>query len=251
MYDYGNSEDGTFYYVMEYLPGMNLDEIVKGNHPLPAQRVIHLLTQVCDALAEAHCQGFIHRDLKPANIFAARRGGMHDVAKLLDFGLVRQTAPASGTSQPDSDSADDGLTRDGSITGSPLYLSPEQAMGEPPDRRSDIYSLGAVAYYLTTGQPPFVDSNAMRVIMSHARDIPTNPMVLTPDLSPQLAQVIMTCLEKKPENRFDNVHLLKHALQDCVIDRHWTNDDSAAWWKDHGCPHKKKLDAEILQLAAV
>ncbi|MCC7334258.1 MAG: protein kinase [Pirellulaceae bacterium] len=244
IFDYGNTEDGVFYYVMEYLPGMNLDEVVRMNGPLPANRVVYLLKQVCEALAEAHGQGLIHRDIKPANIFSARRGGMYDVAKLLDFGLVRQTGLDTSP-----DGQDDDLTRDGSITGSPLYMSPEQALGEVPDERSDIYSLGGVAYYLTTGQPPFSHDNAMRVILSHARDVPTPPSELNPSLPPELEQVIMKCLEKKPEDRFANVRLLQRALIDCETDEVWSAEMAAHWWKRHGCPHKKKLDAEVLGLS--
>ncbi|MCA9269331.1 MAG: protein kinase, partial [Planctomycetales bacterium] len=130
IYDYGHADDGTFYYVMEFLPGLNLQELVQRYGPLPPERVIHLLGQVCDALGEAHGANMVHRDIKPANIFAAQRGGLYDVAKLLDFGLVKPIASL--------DSAN--LTQDGSITGSPLYMSPEQSTGDDaPDRRSDIY----------------------------------------------------------------------------------------------------------------
>jgi len=244
IYDYGNTEDGIFYYVMEYLPGMNLDEIVQMNGPLPANRAVYLLKQVCEALAEAHSEGLIHRDIKPANIFSAKRGGMYDVAKLLDFGLVRQTALPAGPPGQDND-----ITREGSITGSPLYMSPEQALGEVPDERSDIYSLGAVAYYLTTGRPPFNDENPMRVIMSHTHDVPTPPSELNSDISLRLEQVIMKCLEKKPADRFANVRLLQRALIDSEPDDAWTAEAADHWWKHHGCPHKKKLDAEVLELS--
>lgn len=244
IFDYGNTADGVFYDVMEYLPGMNLDEVVRMHEPLPANRAIYLLKQVCEAIAEAHGQGLIHRDIKPANVFSARRGGMYDVAKVLDFGLVRQIGLAASPDGPDGD-----FTREGTITGSPLYMSPEQALGEVPDERSDIYSLGGVAYYLTTGQPPFVHDNAMRVILSHARDVPTPLSELNPDVPAGLAQVIMKCLEKKPEDRFANVRLLKQAVIDCETDDVWNAEQAAHWWKHHGCPHKKKLDAEVLELA--
>ena len=244
IFDYGSTEDGIFYYVMEYLPGMNLDEIVRMEGPLPANRTVYLMKQVCEALAEAHSQGLIHRDIKPANIFSARRGGMYDVAKLLDFGLVRQTGMATSSVGQDVD-----LTSEGSITGSPLYMSPEQALGEVPDERSDVYSLGAVAYYVTTGQPPFVNENPMRVIMSHAHDAPTPPGELNPGVPLKLSQVIMKCLEKKLEDRFANVRLLQQALHDCETDDVWNPDKAAHWWKHHGCPLKKKLDAEVLELS--
>ncbi len=243
IYDYGSTDEGVFYYVMEYLPGMNLDEIVQMNGPLPVGRALHLLRQVCDALAEAHCLGLIHRDIKPANIFAARRGGQHDVAKLLDFGLVRQSG-FHGVAEIDED-----LTRDGSITGSPLYMSPEQALGETPEARSDIYSLGAVTYFLLTGRPPFVDEKAMRVIMAHARDIPELPSQRNANISSRLDAVVMKCLEKNPADRYANVHELKRELADCETTSVWKSEDSENWWKEHGCPHKKKLDAEVMKLS--
>jgi serine/threonine-protein kinase len=149
IYDYGHAADGTFYYVMEYLPGLNLDELVKQHGPLPAARAIHLLRQVCGALAEAHAIGLVHRDIKPGNVLACQRGGRHDVAKLLDFGLVQTHTLAGGGAEASR------LTQTGAIAGTPAYMSPEQAAGKADlDARSDIYSLGAVAYFLLTGRPP-------------------------------------------------------------------------------------------------
>src|SRR5256885_2896070 len=144
VYDYGRTDDGTFFYVMEYLPGLSLAELVERHGPLPPERVIYLLRQACQALREAHGMGLIHRDIKPANIFAAQRGGLHDVTKLLDFGLAKRKAEAPAMQ----------LSQHGSITGSPLYMSPEQASGQRADHRSDIYALGAVAYFLLTGYAP-------------------------------------------------------------------------------------------------
>ena len=168
IFDYGRTEDGTFYYVMEYLPGLSLFDLVTRHGPLPAGRVIYLLRQTCDALGEAHAMGLIHRDIKPANIFAAQRGRHYDVAKLLDFGLAKPVATLDEESEQ--------LTQAGSITGSPLYLSPEQAMGEvEPDARSDLYSLGAVGYFMLTGRPPFTYDKPMRLLIAHAREIPASP----------------------------------------------------------------------------
>ena len=148
---------------MEYLPGKSLAEIVEDYGPLPPGRVIFLLRQVCDALVEAHSLGLIHRDIKPGNIFVAERGGIFDVAKLLDFGLVRDSYSANDQSLR--------LTTEGTITGSPLFMSPEQAIGDSqPDARSDIYSLGAVAYFLLTGRPPFEGSKPLKVIFAHVND---------------------------------------------------------------------------------
>src|SRR6185437_6788863 len=175
-------DDGTFYYVMEFLPGMNLSELVREHGPLPAARAIHLVRQACNALAEAHDLGLVHRDIKPANIFAAIRGGRHDVAKLLDFGLAKPLL--------DADSAQ--LTQDGAITGSPLYMSPEQAIGDrDPDARSDIYAVGAVLYFLVTGRPPFDDEKPMKVLIAHAHEPPPPPSQLNPAVPDDVELIIM------------------------------------------------------------
>ena len=175
IYDYGLSQDGTYYYVMEYLPGLSLAELVERHGPLPPGRAVYLLRQVCLALREAHAAGLIHRDIKPSNIFAARRGGMDDVAKLLDFGLVRPATAAQA----------DHLSAEGQILGTPQFMSPEQAVGAPElDERSDIYSLGAVAYYLLTGRPPFDDEVAIAVL-DRARPRPGGPAVARPPRHPR------------------------------------------------------------------
>jgi serine/threonine-protein kinase len=138
IYDYGRAADGTFYYAMEYLPGLTLAQLGERHDPLPPARVVHLLRQVCGALREAHGVGLIHRDVKPANIIVCNRGGVHDVVKLVDFGLVAAIEPDAGGRQ---------LTQDGAIAGTPEYLSPEQAEGVARlDGRSDIYSLGGVTH---------------------------------------------------------------------------------------------------------
>ena len=146
IYDFGHLEDGTFFYVMEHLDGFNLQEFVDRHGPPPAARVVYVLRQICGALSEAHNIGFIHRDIKPENILLCCLGGQHDVAKLFDFGLVRTV----GEDEPSSK-----ITRDGASVGTPHYMSPEQVIGEEVDQRSDIYSLGAVAYFLLTGKTPF------------------------------------------------------------------------------------------------
>jgi len=221
IFDYGRSEDGTFYYVMEYLPGMNLGEIVKRFGPMPAARVIHLVRQACDALQEAHDLGLLHRDLKPANLFAAVRGGHYDVAKLLDFGLAK---PLS-----DLDTAQ--LTADGSITGSPLYMSPEQATGDKePDPRSDIYSLGGVLYYLLCGHPPFENEKPIKVLISHAHD-PVPPLSqYREDVPLDLEAIVMRCLSKNPDDRYQSAAELASALEDCEHYGVWSRDHARNWW---------------------
>jgi serine/threonine-protein kinase len=222
IFDYGCTADGTFFYVMEYLPGMSLAEIVERFGPMPPERVIYLLRQTCDALSEAHAAGLIHRDIKPANIFAAQRGGVYDVAKLLDFGLVKPVIE----DQPIH------LTADGSIAGSPLFMSPEQALGDAkPDARSDIYSLGAVGYYLLTGRPPFESDKPIKVLFAHAHEPVLPPTKLLPGIPADLEQVILRCLAKKPAERFQSAAVLRDALTACERADRWNRASAAAWWK--------------------
>ncbi|MFO0918317.1 MAG: serine/threonine-protein kinase [Planctomycetaceae bacterium] len=227
VYDYGHTDDGTFYYVMEYLPGLNLGELVQRFGPLPIGRAIHFLRQTCAALREAHGEGMIHRDLKPANIYAAERGGVYDVTKLLDFGLVAD--PREGgwlTESAESQQAP--------FAGSPLYMSPEQAMGSSSlDSRSDIYSLGAVGYYLLTGRPPFEGRSPWRVMQAHARDAVRPPSQFRPDLPADLEVVLLKCLAKRPQDRFADVVELGQALLVCAADHPWTFVDAEDWWMTH------------------
>jgi len=222
IFDYGSTDDGTFYYVMEYLPGLSLADLVERYGPLPPERVIYLLAQACDALREAHGLGLVHRDIKPGNIFAAHRGGVHDVAKLLDFGLAKAAADAPSVQ----------LTQDGSITGSPLYMSPEQALGETePDARSDIYSLGAVAYFLLVGRPPFDNQNPMRVMVAHAHDEVIPPSRFRPDVPTDLEQVVLRSLAKDPEQRYQTAAALGRALDQCSSAGEWSREQAAVWWE--------------------
>ncbi len=220
IFDYGHDEAGTFFYVMEYLPGMNLGDIIKQFGPMPASRVIHLLRQTCDALGEAHDSGLIHRDIKPANIFAAERGGHHDVAKLLDFGLVK----------PVAEHANIDATLDGTLAGSPLYMSPEQSVGDEPDVRSDIYALGAVAYFLLTGQPPFNHTQSIKVLMAHAHESPLPMSKLVSDIPRDLEQIVMRCLAKEPSDRYQTAMDLRSALSQCADADSWTDADALSWW---------------------
>jgi serine/threonine-protein kinase len=224
IYDYGRTEDGTFFYVMEYLPGLSLAELVERHGPLPPERVIHLLRQACRALEEAHGLGLIHRDLKPANLFAAHRGGLHDVTKILDFGLAKRQVETPAMQ----------LSHHGSITGSPLYMSPEQASGQRADHRSDIYSLGAVAYCLLTGQAPFRGDNALSVMIAHARDPANPPTALRPDIPQDLERVVLRCLAKDPGDRYQDAASLGRALADCASADLWTERRAAEWWRASG-----------------
>ncbi|HWL07084.1 MAG TPA: serine/threonine-protein kinase [Planctomicrobium sp.] len=237
IYDFGRTDDGTFYYVMEYLPGMSLDQIVEMHGPLEASRVLHLLVQTCDALAESHAHSLVHRDIKPANIFAARRGGTDDVAKLLDFGLVRSTAPETSLH----------LTQESVVTGSPLYMSPEQARGDEADHRSDIYALGCTAYFLLTGRPPFDETSAVKLLLAHAQKAPEPPSVHRSSIPQDLEAVILKCLEKSQDQRYSNVLELRDALTSCRDYGGWNRQSAYNWWTDFGCPKKRDLDHRISQ----
>jgi serine/threonine-protein kinase len=218
VYDYGHAEDGTFYYVMEYLPGLTLEALVKQAGPLPPARAIHFLRQVCGALEEAHGRGLIHRDIKPGNVMICERGGIRDFAKLLDFGLV---LPAAW------DMRGDKLTQDGTVTGTPAYLSPEQAGGqEAVDRRSDIYSVGALAYFLLTGLPPFAGRSGMKLIAAHLYEVPEPFSRQRPDVPADLEAVILRCLAKDPNARFPDAQSLNAALSSCAAAEHWTARDA-------------------------
>jgi len=223
IFDYGRTEDGTFFYVMEYLPGLSLEDLLERHGPLAPERVVHLIRQVCQGLREAHGMGLIHRDIKPDNLFVAQRGGLYDVAKLLDFGLVKPVAETSSAR----------LTRDGAISGTPLFMSPEQALGRDDlDARSDIYSLGAVAYAMITGRPPFGGSNPLEVMIAHAHDEVALPSQLQADVPADLERVVLRCLAKRPEERFQNAESLEQALAECAAANRWTQAHAARWWTE-------------------
>jgi eukaryotic-like serine/threonine-protein kinase len=224
IFDYGHTEDGTFYYVMEYLPGLNLQDLVDQSGPLAPERSVALLRQVASALREAHAIGFIHRDIKPSNIISCERGRVFDVAKLLDFGLVKGFGQSKELI---------GATQDGAITGSPAYMSPEQGIGKPLDARSDIYSLGAVAYFLLTGQMPFIRDNPMQVILAHVHDEVVAPTALCPGIPDEVERIVLRCLEKEPGNRFQSVEELETAFADCRLEHCWTQNRARLWWEDH------------------
>lgn len=223
IYDYGHADDGTFYYVMELLPGLSLEDLVRRYGPLPPERAVHFLRQVCKALREAHAKGLIHRDIKPANIIAAERGGVYDVAKLLDFGLVREQT---------GEKTDRGSTPSESFSGSPLYMCPEQMKAyDRLDARSDIYSLGAVSYYLLTGRPPFEGDSIWKIINAHSHDSVKPPAEVNPGVPPDLELVVIRCLAKLPGNRYQDMGGLDKAFGDCACAGKWTEEQAAAWWQ--------------------
>jgi hypothetical protein len=226
IFDYGRTPEGIFYYAMEYLEGMNLDDLVRRFWPLPEARVVHILRQVCGALAEAHVAGLVHRDVKPANIFLTCRGGLYDFVKVLDFGLVKALDSAAGAN----------ITSANVVTGTPLYLSPE-AVDHPDqvDPRSDVYAIGAVGYFLLTGGPVFTGSTVLEICMKHVQATPEPPSVRSGrPISPALEALVLRCLAKAREARPANASELLHELESCPLAGHWTRADAAAWWADFG-----------------
>jgi serine/threonine-protein kinase len=223
VFDYGHAADGTFYYAMEYLPGLDLERLVHQHGPLPPGRVVFLLRQVCGALTEAHAAGLIHRDVKPSNLLACERGGRHDVAKLLDFGLVRTPRRGQGG---------DTLTQVGSFAGTPAYVSPEQAANQAElDGRSDLYSLGVVAYFLLTGRPPFVYPTVVQTLAAHLGEPVPPPTRFRADVPADLEAVVLRCLEKDPTRRFGDADSLERALGTCACADTWSWDRAARWWR--------------------
>jgi hypothetical protein len=230
VFDYGRTPDGIFYYAMEYLEGAALDEIVEESGPMPPRRVIHLLDQIAGALSEAHGIGLIHRDIKPANIFLTQQGGVADVAKVLDFGLVKQV-DESHLEKPEL-----GLTHEGKITGTPQYMAPEALTApETVDARTDLYSLGAVAYFLLTGEHVFTGRTLVEVCSHHLHTAPLPPSLrLGAELPSDLEQLVLSCLEKDPGRRPESARALQMALRSCRDARSWSEEDAQRWLDTHG-----------------
>ncbi|HEX8203022.1 MAG TPA: serine/threonine-protein kinase, partial [Isosphaeraceae bacterium] len=219
IYDYGLTDEGTFYYVMEYLRGSSLDKLVADRGPLPYGRAVYLLRQACDGLAEAHAAGLVHRDVKPGNVLVACVGTRADVVKLLDFGLVKD--PSAGAHDPE-----------GEVSGTPQYMAPEQVAADPAlDGRCDIYSLGAVAYFMLTGHPPFTARNAVDVMLAHAHRAVEPPSAHRPGLPADLEAVVPRCLEKDPASRYPDALALKAALDARQSAGEWDAAHAALWWR--------------------
>jgi eukaryotic-like serine/threonine-protein kinase len=225
IFDYGQTPEGVFYYAMEYLSGVNLEDLVRLDGPQPAARVIQILRQVAASLAEAHGIGLVHRDIKPSNvILVAERGGAADVAKVVDFGLVKEF---------DEDS---GLTRDGRVAGTPHYLSPE-AITSPRkvSPRSDLYSLGCVGYYLVTGQRVFDGRTVIEVCNQHLTATPVSPTErLGRPVPASLSAILMALLEKDPERRPASAQDLVTMLDAIDDTARWTTEEARAWWNLRG-----------------
>jgi serine/threonine-protein kinase len=225
LYDFGVTEDQTLYFVMELLDGMDLETLVREQGPVPANRVIHILRQVCESLEEAHASGMVHRDIKPANIHLGRVGMRHDFVKVLDFGLVKSEAsPSTGDSL---------ATAAGLTPGTPAYMAPEMASGESVDGRADLYGLGCVAYYLLTGQLVFQASNTFQMLAKHLQERPVPPSQRTELVVPAaLDQVVLACLAKKPADRPASATELDRMLGAIEIEP-WTEEMAERWWNLH------------------
>jgi serine/threonine-protein kinase len=222
LYDFGVSEAGSFYFVMELLDGQDLASLVQGFGPLPPERVVAVLRQACRSLGEAHEAGLLHRDIKPHNLFLCRLGLDFDVVKVLDFGLVKSLREG-----------DANLTADGAVTGTPAYMPPERVLGGAADERSDIYALGCVGYWMLTGQTVFT-GEPMAIMIQHARAAPKPPSEASGLPIPQrLEEIILACLEKAPEKRPSSAMDLWRQLGEVALEAPWTPERAESWWRDH------------------
>ena len=222
---------------MEYLEGLNLEELVRDDGPQDAGRVIHILEQVSGALTEAHEVGLIHRDIKPANVILCERGGMPDVAKVVDFGLVRSVVTTGGD-------ATMMMTTTNMLTGTPLYMAPESIKGaEFADGRSDLYALGAVGYFLLTGHPLFESTNLAEVVGHHLHTEPPRPSARSGRaVPPDLETIIMRCLAKAPDDRFGTARDLARALHESGKSTPWSLEVADTWWDSFESAHQRGAD---------
>ena len=256
VFDYGRTTDGIFYYAMELLEGASLDEVVEIDGPQPEERVIHLLEQAAASLAEAHDAGLIHRDVKPGNILVVDRGGISDLVKVLDFGLVKDVgfrADGEVKSEP-------ALTMANTITGTPLYIAPETVTApETVDARADLYALGAVGYWLLTGTHVFDGTSIVEVCAHHLHSKPEPPSTrLGAPVARDLETLLLECLAKRPEDRPASAHVLRERLRACAAAGRWTNARAAEWWAVHrhelgsdrgrASSAKVAVDARVAQL---
>ncbi len=229
LFDFGVADDGSFYYVMELLDGLDLQRLVERYGPLPPERAIYLLRQVCQSLSEAESHGLVHRDIKPANLFVCRYGGEHDFVKVLDFGIAKGTPELTETG-----AIAIGFTLDNIVQGTPAYIAPEQAMGSPVDSRADIYATGCVAYFMLTGKPVFAGETPMAVLVQHAKTEPPAPSASSElPIPPALDQLILECLAKSPADRPQSARALAQRLAEISGPNPWSEERARAWWQTH------------------
>jgi len=228
IFDYGRTSDGVFYYAMELLDGLTLEAVLAAGGPLPPRRVVHVLRQVASALVEAHDAGLVHRDIKPSNILLCSRGGVLDVAKVLDFGLVCEMAvePARG-------SGGDVPGERRPLAGTPPYLAPEGFSGEASPA-TDLYALGVLGYQLLTGEVPFAGRTLVELCAQHQVARPERPSARAPfAVPPALDRLVMACLAKRPEDRPASARAVAQALS-AIEGPAWTEDDASSWWRAYG-----------------
>ncbi|MEO8593248.1 MAG: serine/threonine-protein kinase [Candidatus Solibacter sp.] len=224
IYDFGVAEGGSLYYAMEYLQGVNAEELIDRYGPQPAGRVIAFLRQAIDSLEEAHESGLIHRDVKPSNVFITRIGKRTDFVKLLDFGLVKALADPNGATEASRSQA----------TGTPAFMAPEQVRGDEVDPRTDIYGLGCVAYFLLTGMVIFNKSGAMAMAMAHVTELPELPSTRSElPIPASLERLVMGCLAKDPNDRPQSAAELRARLDACTDVAPWSQADADRWWALH------------------
>jgi len=228
IYDYGHTDEGLFYYVMELLEGMNLDDLVRDHGAQPEGRAVYILQQLCGSLAEAHSAGMIHRDIKPANVYLTMRGGVYDYVKVLDFGLAKDISGAAAAN----------VTAGSSLTGTPLYLAPETIeRSDASDARSDVYAIGAVGYFLLTGTTVFRGGSIIDVLSAHVKQTPEPPSQrLGRAIDPSLERLILRCLAKDPNLRPADAAELLEDLAQCDEVRPWTWLDAKKWWQRSDTP---------------
>lgn len=237
VFDYGRTPEGLFYYTMEYLEGLTLDELVELNGPLPAGRVVWLLAQVCASLEEAHAAGLVHRDVKPSNIMVVGHPGAYDLVKLLDFGLAKALlAPGNG---PRLSLADQ-------IVGTPLFMAPESiTRPDTVDAKSDLYAVAAVGYYLLTASPVFERASVVEICAAHLHEEPMPVhQRLGASVPEDLEELVMKGLAKSPADRAASAHAFREALLACQVSR-WTEDDAMGWWQLHEHSRRRKSHAKV------
>jgi hypothetical protein len=229
LFDFGATNDGSFYYVMELLTGRDLESLVKEFGPLPAERAMYLLRQVCHSLGEAHARGLVHRDVKPANIFVCRMGLDYDFVKVLDFGLVQVRRADPSLVETET------LLTAQHLIGTPAYMAPEVILGkEDVDRRADVYSLGCVVYFLLTGKRVFDDGTPMQALVDHVHAIPAAPSRKTAlPISREIDELVLACLKKDPADRPCDATAILHRITSRHLDKGWSSLHAQAWWRAH------------------
>ena len=225
VYDYGTTREGRWYYAMEYLEGLGIDEVVRRSGPMPVARVVHALLQACGSLAEAHARGWVHRDVKPQNLLLCARGGRHDGVKVLDFGIVKQVR------NPDTRD----ITQYSRILGTPLYMAPERLRNPADaDARADIYALGAVAWFALAGRAAF-EAQTEHDIVYHVMNEPAPPLAeAVRGVPDELAELVDRCLAKDRDARPAGIDEVQEVLARIARDHPWTEAEARAWWERHG-----------------